>query len=57
MHMNQMFFCHGYDPMQILAVIAVVGFVISYLHPLLLVSGFLLSKALTGWPVEKFREK
>ena len=55
--MNQMFFYHGYDPMQILEVIPVVGFVVNYLHPLLLVSGFLLSKALIGWPIENFRKK
>ena len=40
--------------MQILEIDHIVGFVVSYLHPVPLVylGGFLLSKALVGWLLE-----
>ena len=31
--MNQMFFYHGQDLMQILEISQIVGFVVNYLHP------------------------
>ena len=49
--MNQMFSYHGHDPMLVLKINSVVGFVASYLCLVLLgyLGGFLYSKALTGW--------
>ena len=50
--MNQIFCYHGHDLMQI--VNQIVGFLVNYLHPVLLVyhGGFLPSEALIGWLLE-----
>ena len=50
---------HGHDLMQILEINQVVGFVLSYLHLVLLAyfSGFLLSEALIGWFLESLFQK
>ena len=49
-----MCFYHGHDLMQILEINQIVGFVVKYLHPVLLVylDGFLPSKALIGCCLE-----
>ena len=60
LHMNQLFFCHGYNRIQILEIDHIVGFVVNYLHlvPLVYPGGFFLSKALVGWILEiYFRRK
>ena len=44
------FFYHGHDLMQILKINQIVGFVVDYLHPVLLV--YPDSKALIEWPLE-----
>ena len=51
LRMNQMFFYHRHDPMLVLKINPVVGFVANYLCLVLLgyLSGFLLSKAVIGW--------
>ena len=60
LHMNQMFFYHGHDPMQSLKMNPVVDFIVNYLHLVFLVylGGFLFSKALIRWLSESyFRNK
>ena len=51
LHINQMLFYHRPDPMLVLEINSVVGFVANYLYLVLGYLGkFLYYKALTGWP-------
>ena len=50
-HMNQMLFYHRPDPMLVLEINSIVGFVANYLYLVLGYLGkFLYYKTLTGWP-------
>ena len=51
LHMNQMLFYHRPDPMLVLEINSIVGFVANYLYLVLGYLGkFLYYKTLTGWP-------
>ena len=51
LHMNQMFFYHRHDPMLVLEINPIVGFVANYLCLVLGCLGELLySETLIGWP-------
>ena len=58
LHINQMLFYHRPDPMLVLEINPVVGFVANYLCLVLGYLGkFLYYKALTGWPWENLLKK
>ena len=50
---SNVFFYHKCNLMQSFKINSIVGFVVNYLYPVLFgyFGGFLLSKALTGWPL------
>ena len=53
---NQFFFYCRHDPMLLLEINPIVGFMTNYLYLVVLgyLGGFLPSKPLTGWPLAKF---
>ena len=58
LHINQMLFYHRPDPMLVLKINPIVGFVANYLCLVLDYLGkFLYYKALTGWPWENLLKK
>ena len=58
LHINQILFYHRPDPMLVLEINPVVGFVANYLCLVLGYLGkFIYSKALTGWPWENLLKK